>query len=192
MSEAAFLAFDCESGGIGDEVSLLSVYFAVCDKDWNVLDELDLLIKPNDKDETGSTLYKVTASALEINKIDLIKHDEVAITYSEAGQQVRNFLWKYSENGKIKLVPMGKNIKGDVDWINGSILGAKAWNQFVSYRLYDLTGLIIYLKRKGKLPANAPESLEGFATSIGISFQAHTAKGDTLAGIDVVKYLESL
>jgi hypothetical protein len=192
MSDAVFLPFDCESGGIGEDISLLSAHFAACDKDFNVLDELNILLKPKEVDDTGSTLYRVTASALEINKINLIEHDKIAISKDIAGQELRNFLWKYSDNGKIKLVPVGKNIKGDVDWVNAHILGVKTWNQFVSYRLYDITTLVMYLKRKGKLPQDAPESLSGIANFMGLEFEAHTARGDNYAGIAVVKWLESL
>lgn len=191
MSEAIFLPFDCESGGIGD-VSLLSAHFAACDKNWNVVDELDLLIKPNETDETGSTLYKVTASALSINNIDLIAHDKIAMPYSQAGQVLREFLLKNSQNGKIKLQPMGKNIGGDIDWVNKNVLGKKTWSQYVSYRHYDITGIVTYLKRTGKLDPFAPESLEGLAKHIGIEARWHTAKGDNYAGIEVMRYLEDL
>jgi hypothetical protein len=192
MFKQLFLALDCESGGIGKDISLLSTHFAVCDANWNIIDELPLLLKPKDVDDTGSTIYKVTASALAINHIDLIEHDKVAITASQAGQDLRNFLWKYSENGKIKLIPMGKNVSGDITWVNENLLGASAWRQFVSYRLYDLTPLIILLKRQGKLPEEAPESLSGLAEFLGINANWHTAKGDTDAGIEVIKRLESL
>src|ERR1019366_8145325 len=116
-----FLVFDCESGGIGAEISLLSAHFAVCDTDWDIIDELSLLLKPKEVDETGSTIYKVTASALGINKIDLIAHDKVAITKAAAGQQLRDFLWKYKPK-EGWLVPVGKNVWGDVDWVNEHIL----------------------------------------------------------------------
>src|ERR1039457_5475875 len=126
MREALYLPFDCESGGIGTDICLLSVHFAVCDKELNVIDELNLLLKPKEVDDTGSTIYHVTASALAINNINLIEHDKVALHASAAGQELRNFLWKYSDNGKIKLMPVGKNIGGDVKWVNDHLLGAKA------------------------------------------------------------------
>jgi hypothetical protein len=192
MSEAVFLPFDCESGGIGDDISLLSAHFAACDKDWKILDELDLLIKPNETDETGSTLYKVTASALSINNIDLISHDKVAMTYSQAGQVLRDFLIKNSQSGKIKLQPMGKNIGGDVRWINSHVLGKKTFNQYVSYRNYDITGVITFLKRTGRLENFAPESLEGLARYFDIEARWHTARGDNHAGIEVMRRLEEL
>lgn len=186
MSEAIFLPFDTETGGIGPEVSLLSAHFAACDEDWNILDELDLLIKPNDG------IYKVTAEALSINHIDLISHDKCAVPYSQAGQVLREFLMKNSQNGRIKLQPMGKNVGFDIQKVTDNILGAKTFNQYVSYRCYDITPLITFLKRTGRLDRFAPESLEGLAKFWGIEAEWHTAKGDNYAGIKVIKKLESL
>jgi len=191
-NEGIFLPFDCESGGIGDEVSLLTVHFAVCDEDWNVLDELDLKTKPKDVDETGSTLYKVTASALNINHIDLIKHNAEAIPYNEAGGKLRDFLIRNSRDGAIKLQPMGKNIGGDVAWVTNHLLGKKTFEKYVSYRHYDITTAVTFLKRTGKLDRFAPESLEKLAEYFGIKAQWHTARGDNYAGIEVMKKLESL
>jgi hypothetical protein len=186
MKPSIFIPFDCESGGIGKEVSLLSVHFAACDEDWNINDELDLLVKPNDG------IYKVTAEALTINNIDLIEHDKKAITYSQAGSLVRDFIMRNSGNGRIKLIPMGKNIGGDVDWVTQHLLGNKTWNQYVSYREYDITSVITYAKRKGILDATAPESLEGLAKYWDIHARWHTARGDNLAGIQVMQTLEAL
>lgn len=186
MTKALYLPFDTETGGLGKEVALLSAHFAVCDAQWNLIDELDILSKPNDEQ------YIVTARALEINKINLIEHDKVALTYSEVGAKLRTFLWKYSDNGKVKLIPMGKNVGFDVTKVTDNYLGAKTWNQFVSYRQYDITTLVIYLKNIGKLPQDAPDSLEGLANYFDIPINAHTAKGDNMAGIAVVKRLETL
>jgi hypothetical protein len=191
VTDALFLPFDCESGGIGQDISLLTAHFAVCDSNWNIIDELSLALKPKEVDETGSAIYKVTAAALEINKIELIQHNKIAITKAEAGQQLRAFLWKYKPKSGW-LIPMGKNIQGDVDWINDHVLGPNEWRKYVSYRTYDLTSLLTFLKRTGKLAQDAPESLEGIAKYIGFKFVPHTADGDVHASIAVIQYLENL
>ena len=186
MNDTLYIPFDTETGGLTEGSSLLTAHFAVCDKDFNIIDELELLTKPNDGQ------YNVSAQALDVNKINLIEHDKVALSYSEAGQVLRNFLWKYSQNGKIKLIPVGKNVGFDVIKVTDNLLGMKTWNQFVSYRLYDITGIVIFLKRQGKLPQDAPDSLSGMAQFLGIQAEWHTAKGDNYAGIEVVKRLERL
>jgi len=191
MSKPVFLPFDCESGGIGKDISLLTAHFAVCDAKWNIIDELSLFLKPKEIDETGSAIYKVTAAALEINHIDIIKHDKHAVTKADAGQKLREFLWKYKPT-EDWLIPVGKNIEGDIKWTNEHILGPNEWRKYVSYRTYDITSVIRYVKRIGKLPQDVPESLEGLAKYIGVNFVPHTADGDTLATIAVMKHLEEL
>ena len=186
MNDTLFAPLDCESGGLIPGVSLLSMHMAICDAHFNIIDEIELMTKPNDGH------YLVSAEALEVNGIDLINHDKIALTYSAAGQELRNFIWKYSRNGAIKLVPVGKNVAGDVKWINDNLLGEKTWKQFMSYRNYDITSLVIYCKRTGKIPNDAPESLSGIAKFLGIDAEWHTARGDNYAGIAVVKKLESL
>jgi len=186
MVDTLYLGMDTETGGLTKDSCLLTAHFAVCDYQFNIIDELELFTKPNDGQ------YNVAAQALEVNGIDLINHDKRAQTYSEAGQELRNFLWKYSQNGKVKLVPVGKNVGFDVIKVTDNLLGMKTWNQFVSYRLYDITGIVLYLKRTGKLPQDAPDSLSGLAQYFGIEEVWHTAKGDNYAGIAVVKKLESL
>jgi DNA polymerase III alpha subunit (gram-positive type) len=188
LNDTLYIPFDTETGGVVEESTLLTVHFAICDSKFNIIDELDLAVKPNGREAQ----YNITARALEINHIDLIEHDKVAKTFSEAGQELRNFLWKYSNNGKIKLIPVGKNVGFDIKKVNDQLLGASTWNQFVSYRTYDITSMIIMVKRKGLLPEDAPESLEELGKYFGIDFVAHTAKGDNYAGIEVVKRLESL
>jgi len=190
MNDTLYLPFDTETGGVKEESTLLTAHFAICDAKFNIVDELDLTVRPNGR--VGEVAYNITARALEINHIDLIKHDAVAKTFSEAGGELREFIWKHSNNGKIKLIPVGKNIAFDVKKVNDQLLGAPAWNQFVSYRMYDITSMVFMVKRKGLLPADAPESLEELAKYFGLNFEWHTAKGDNYAGIEVVKRLEAL
>lgn len=184
--DAVYLAFDTETGGVFPETSLLSAHFAVCDKEFNILEELDLLTKPNDD------RYVVTAQGLSVNKIDLISHDQMAITYSQAGSLLRDFLQKTSNGGKFKLIPMGKNIQGDIQKITDTILGPKNWNQYVSYKVYEITTTLLFLKRTGRLEADCPESLKGAAEYFGINENWHTSRGDNIAGIKLVKALEKL
>jgi hypothetical protein len=189
MTIAKYLALDCETGGTEHEIhSLLTVYLAACDDKWNILDTLSLKIKP----DSGN--YVVTAEAMGINKIDLIAHDSDPETISQSlgGQRLRSFLVKNTDGGKVKLVSMGKNVGFDNDFVTNQLLGRNQYYRYVSYREYDITSLIIFLKRTGKLPSDVPESLEGFAKWRNFDFVPHTADGDTNAGIEMVKYLESL
>lgn len=183
-----FLPMDNETGGLSEGVSLLSTYLEVVDINLNVLDSISLFVKPNDG------IYKVEAGGLEVNKINLVEHDKVAITYSEAGQKLFKFLKKNSNDGVIKLIPLGKNVYKDVEWLQEHLLGKKTMDKFVSYRTLDITGLALTLQVKGKLPPDLGLSLGSLVEYFKISIPGnqHEAKYDTLATMITWKKLMEL
>lgn len=77
-----YLFFDCETGGIGPDYSLLTCYLLVTDNQFNVIDDLYLYLKPDDG------IFKVCAEALNVNRIDLKVHGTKAITYKEGGTKL--------------------------------------------------------------------------------------------------------
>lgn len=181
-----YLAFDVEAGGTEVEHSLLSVYFVVIDEDLKTVHgELDLLVKP----DSGN--YVVTAQALEVNKIQLIEHDKVAITESKAGTLLYNFLKIHAPNGTSKLTPLGHNIAFDIDFIKKHLLN-KSFNQFVSYRMLDTSSIIQFMKLRGSVSRDLAGSLSEIAAHFGISTVTnvpHTAKGDTWMVIEILRKL---
>jgi DNA polymerase III alpha subunit (gram-positive type) len=183
-----YLAFDLESGGIPDGCSVLTAFFQVLDENMQEIDSLHLHVKPNDG------VYHCTAEAMDINKINLIEHDKTAITYSDAGQKLRNFLVKNSDNGKVKLIPMGKNINGDINWVNESMLGKKTWNMYVSYRIWEVTTLALACQSRGKMPHDMSISLGSLVEYFGIMIPGdlHNERYDTLATVRVSEALLDL
>lgn len=188
-SEVRYLAFDLESGGIPDGCSVLTAYFQVLDFKNNILGELRFAVKPNDG------VYTLTAEALEVNNIDIKAHDKIAIPYSQAGQQLREFLIQHSDNGKIKLIPLGKNVNGDIKWVNEHILGQKTWNMYVSYRIWEVTTLCLAAQKLGLYPLDASIALGAMVEYFGIQINEgvlHDEKYDTLATIAVSEALLKL
>lgn len=184
-----FIAFDNETGGIAPETSLLTVYFAILDDQLNLIDELELYLKPN-----GGEPYVVEAGGLEVNKINLIEHDKKAITYSEGGQLLVKLLKKHAV-GKDRLTPLGHNVPFDIDGICNNLLGRKTWNQYVSYKIQDTQQCASFLQRKGYFPPDMSMSLTSLASHFNISViggQAHESKYDTLVTIEVYKALLKL
>ena len=181
-----YLAFDVESGGTEVEHSLLSAYFVVIDEDLKtVYGELDLLVKP----DNGN--YIVTAQGLEVNKINLIEHDKVAVTESKAGMMLHDFLKTHAPNGTTKLTPLGHGIAFDVQFIKKHLLN-KSFNQYVSYRMLDTSNVIQFMKLRGSIPKDLAGSLSEMATHFGVSTVtnvAHTAKGDTWMVIEILRKL---
>jgi oligoribonuclease (3'-5' exoribonuclease) len=184
-----YLAFDTESGGVNDDNSLLSAYFVVIDEDLKTIyGELDLLVKPDDGN------YSVTAQGLEVNKINLIEHDKVAITESKAGQLLYNFLKTHAPDGTTKLTPLGHNIAFDVQFVKKHLVN-KAFNQYVSYRMLDTGSIIQFMKLTGLVSRDLAGSLSEIAIHFGISTITnvpHTAKGDTWMVIEVLRKLKQL
>jgi hypothetical protein len=182
-----YLALDTETGGLAENVSLLSAYLQVLDKSFNVLDELELYAKPNDG------VYLVEAGGLSVNKIDLINHDKVAVTYSEAGQKLYKFLQKNSNDGKLKLIPLGKNVHFDIQGLYKHLVNKKNAEKFVSYRNIDITTFARCLQIQGKIPANMSLSLFSLADLLNVTNSVlgnpHEAKYDTLITVAVFKGL---
>lgn len=170
-----YLPMDNETGGIDDETSLLSTYLEVVNDKLEVLDSLELYVKPN------NGLYVVEAGGMAVNKINLIEHDKIALSYSDAGQKLFNFLKKNSQDGKIKLIPVGKNVQFDVGGLQRHLLSKKHMDKFVSYRQLDITAIALGLQIKGKLPSElglSLFSLAEFFNITGVAGAAHEAKYD--------------
>lgn len=183
MSKATYIAVDTETGGIGPEVSLLTAYLSVLNEKFEIIDELSLAIKPDDG------LYHVTGEALRINKIDLGKHDkdEATVTPGVAGGRLREFLVKNSNNGALKLVPLGHNVAFDMEKIYANVLNKKEAQKYVSYRTLDTGSTGQYLKACGRIPETVSGSLESYVKHFGVAQkEAHTARGDVEMTVDVM------
>lgn len=187
MTEAHYITLDTETGGVTIDTSLLTVYFGILDKDMNLIDSLSLAIKPNENKP-----YVVTGQGLGVNKINLVEHDKIAITQSEAGGKLFTFLKKHSNNGKVKLIPIGHNVNFDILHIYEHLLSKPHWDSFVSYRKLD-TGMAAQLfKYFGIIPDDKSGSLEYLAERYGIDFgnRAHTADGDALMCVEILKKMK--
>ena len=178
-----YIAFDCETGGIDDCTSLLETYFIVLDEDFNELGHLQLLTKPNDGN------YIVTGQGLGVNKINITEHDKAAITYSQAGTVLRDFLIKHSENGKVKLTPMGHNIAFDVKNVNTNLLSKKNWDMYCSYGTLDSGSIARTLQIRKKIPRSVHIGLGSLMAHFGIKFEgeAHTGQADIRGTIALIK-----
>lgn len=180
-----YLAIDTETGGIKPEQgNLLSLYLAVLDKNFKMIDELDLLVKP----DTGG--YLVTAEALRINKIDLVAHNEKALTYKQASNLIKFFLSRHAtEDAKLTL--LGQNTGFDVDFLTHCVVAPDLWKSLVNYSgALDVGTIANYLKLKGLLPKELKISLGAICKHLGIpTGQAHNAKSDVLMSIEAIKKL---
>lgn len=134
-----------------------------------------------------SGIYLVTPGALEINKIDLVKHEKISITQKEAGAKLRDFLGALTKpHGK--LIPVGHNVSFDIDQITGpnGIITKKDWELYTSYRTLDIAVVGRFLVISGLLPEAS--NLESYAKLFKLdTTNLHTTKQDTLLTINILK-----
>lgn len=183
------IAFDTETGGIGDDKSLLTAYFALVKYEngaFTKLDELDLKIKPD------NDLYCVTAESLEITEIDLRQHNRGAIYQKRAGTMLYDKLrqW-YDISCKNKLIPVGHNAAFDIRKICTCLVNRGSWEQYVSYRVLDTCVIAQFYRLTGKLPENLACSLVtlGEYFNVQVNGAPHEAKYDTLVTVAVLDKL---
>lgn len=187
-----YIPFDCETGGKSPKTSdLLTLYMAVLDENFKLVDEINLKLKPD-----NGRIPNVEAEALEVNGINITEHlaDPETITYSEAKPKILAMLKKYlKKKGRYSnLLPMGHNIPFDIGYINEYLIPFEEWNAIIHYRLTDTNPIIGFLKDCGWLPKELGR-LESVVDYFGIpKRKAHTAKDDTLMTVDVYKALLAL
>jgi DNA polymerase III alpha subunit (gram-positive type) len=172
-----YIFLDAEFGGLEKEkYSLLTVYLEARDSLNNLLGELYLYVKPDDG------IYKVCASAMTVNKIDLVAHDKIAITYKEAGTKLFNWLRAFSDDGRIKLIPVGHGVLTDIEWITYNLISVGSWQKFVSYRELDTGAAVRFLIACNLFPDDIGGSLISLAKFLDVEVDessAHDAKYDT-------------
>ena len=181
-----FIALDVETGGIGDDKSLLTAYFAFLKYEngkFTQLDELDLKIKPE------NDVYCVTAESLEINQIDLKEHNKGAIYQRKAGTLLYDKLRAWYEISRDKLIPVGHNVAFDIRKITTTLLTKGSWENHVSYRVMDTCTIAQFLRIKGLLPEKLSCSLSNLVNHfmVQVPGKSHEAKYDTLVTVKVLE-----
>ena len=179
-----YIAMDVETGGLTHETSILTAFFAVLDQDFNVTDEIDFKLKP----ENGN--YVVTAQGLAVNKINLVEHDKTAILIKDARTPLYEFL-KKNNHGE-KLIPVGHNVAFDVSRIKrDGLISEGSWETFVSYRVLDTAIIAQFLKAAEVFPADVSGSLGSLVGHFKLASKGelHNARVDTLQTVSVLKEL---
>ena len=181
------LGIDTESStGIGN--SILTLNMSIIDDNFDIAESLNLKLKPDPIE--GRSLYTVDAEAMEVNKIDLAKHDAEAITYKQSKTIIYEWLEQmYEEYGF--LTPFGNCIQGDIDSIIALTITKNSWNNFVSYNSIELLSIGNFLKFAGKIPEDQSLSLSKLAEFLGVKIDTnlvHSAEYDVWIGAQIIKY----
>jgi len=191
MANCNYLFCDCETGGTDPKVhSLLTTYFIVLDENFNMLDELDLKLKPSDLSKLN-----VHPEALEVTGINLENHlkDPQTITYEEGCVQLTLFLDKYKVKGKrIHYRLCGQNVEFDKNFILAQLISDQTWNKYVNNKPLDTLRIVTFLQDIGFLPTELGR-LESLDDYFGLpKGETHTAKDDTKMTVDVYKSLRKM
>jgi oligoribonuclease (3'-5' exoribonuclease) len=184
------IGIDCETGGLETESDLLTIYLSVIDENYNIVDELDMLLKPD-----NGRLPIAHADALHITGINLQEHLENhnTIEYSVASKKIIDMLKKYREKGKYSnLQVFGFNVRFDLEFIYKYLLKKADFEKLVHYKVTDVMNDIDFLKRHGWLPPTIGK-LESCIDHFGLQKgKAHTAKDDVLMTIEVDKKIQEI
>lgn len=191
-----YLALDIETGGLDPvTTSLLTAHFAIVDDEFNILDEHGFALKHD--------IYHVTGGALNVNHISIEEHDKIAQPLDTVVNNLNHFLRKHAlifkghnaegdpMHDEIQLIPLGHNVAFDVRSLQHTLKQVQ-W-KFVSYRVMDTQVAARFLQICGKLPLENKCSLRALAEYFKIEDkEAHTARGDVLVTIEVMKKLKAL
>ena len=191
QKEMNYMFFDTETGGLNPKIhSLLTAYFAVCNRDLNIIDELELQLKPADL-----TKLNLTQAAMDINKINIEEHlkDPSTITYEEGRVKLKQFFINNKIKGKRRsLMPCGHNISFDKDMIWEQLMPKEEFEEYVHYRTLDTSSVTSFLKDVGIFPEDLG-NLMSLVEHFGVPKQeAHNAKGDVRMNVEVYKRMRAM
>jgi len=184
-----YMPWDTETGGLNENTAdLLTGYFCIMTEDYQILDELDLKLKPD-----GGRLPIAEKGALDVNKINIAEHlaNPATVTYSEGRAQLQAMIKKHlKRNGRYSnITPMGYNCPFDIRWTQKHLFEQDLWQSLLHYKNHDVMGVVDTLKKYGLFPKTLG-SLSSVVEYLGVPTRgAHNAKEDTLMTIDVDKKL---
>ena len=173
-----YLGYDLETGGFDKKRdSVMTAYFAIWDEKWDLLDELDLKLKP----DSGEIIAQ--PGALKVTGLNVEEHlaDPETITYTEGRAKLFTMLDKHKIPRKRKsFQALGHNIiKFDNPYCHESgFIPEKDWMKYMHHNDLDSLALVTALKKFGLLPqqvGNLSSLVEHFGLELG---QAHTARDD--------------
>jgi DNA polymerase III epsilon subunit-like protein len=167
------LFIDTETGGMNpDKHSLLSLAMVIWE-DMEILDSQELLINDG--------ILAVTREALSVNKIDMEKHKQLAVTPSQAIGKILIFIRKYYPQ-QVKITLAGHNVHFDANFLRSFFSRNNMdFSKYFSHRIIDTSTIMHYLYLAGHIKHKAISSDAAFDL-FDIKVEGrHTAIGDAIA-----------
>jgi len=187
-----YLAFDTETAGLNPDVNpVLTFYMCIVDSQFNILDELDLKVKP---DNINDSKWILDVKTIDIHGIKFEDHfnDPETITYTEAKKLILQKFQQYKLDGRQKtFLPLGQNITFDLNMIHSQIISKEDWEKYCSYRVLDTSTINNFLKDCNIVPKDLG-NLGSLVEYFGITKRnAHNAKDDVLMTVQVYQAMVS-
>jgi DNA polymerase III epsilon subunit-like protein len=196
-----YLAFDTETSGLDPtKHNLLTVCFIVLNDNLVEIDRLNLNIKYNE--------YNITIKAMEINKIDLIKHHNCSssVDLKTARSLLLDFLKKNKRSqfnsslsyGYNLFTPIGHNVSFDINFIKGcGLLSEYEYHSYISFNCVDTICIAQFLKLTGEIPRKQSISLSNLCSYYNIKTEGdsesyHTAEYDIVMTLHLLRKFKKL
>ena len=183
--DSKYIAFDCETTGVDTNCNLLTVSFLILDKHLNEKASLNLSLRQ----KSG---YYIYPEALEVNKIDIVKHHNTSLDLIDARKKLLKFL---DDNKSFyNLVPIGHNIQFDINFIKKSgLLTDDEYMKYISCNSLDTISVSQFLKLTGKLHEKQSLSLVNLCSSCNLKRDEkleHSAEYDIKMTIKLLKFFK--
>jgi DNA polymerase III epsilon subunit-like protein len=185
-----YLFFDCETGGLEQHYSLLTLAAVVTDKHFNPL------FGGNDDDtlylEIRHPTYIVTPDAMTINKIDLVTHSARGLKLPDAQTKFETWLNNAHKRSRVyKLTAAGHNVPFDLKFVWEQLMLKDVWEKYCGHHTLDTVTLAGFFNSVGLISCRC--NLGALCAHLGIPHQnAHNAMADTLATIEVARRFYAL
>lgn len=187
VSQNKYIAFDCETSGVSETSNLLTISFLILDKDLIQKDSLNISLK-----QTSG--YNIYPEALQINRIDIIKHHQSSSDLQTSRKILLDFLNK--NKGSYNLIPIGHNISFDIRFIKSSgLLTDREYSNFISCNPVDTLIVAQFLKTCGKLNQKQSLSLINLCNHFKLDScknSEHTSEYDIKMTIKLLHCLKSI
>lgn len=173
-----YLAFDTETTGITEKCNVLTVHFIILDENLVELGSKGFkVIYP---------YYHVYPKALEINGIDLLKHNKDGVSVEKVNEELYEFLIQYPA-----YTALGHNIDFDIRMLEANNIKIK---QYLESPNVDTLDICQKFKSSGIISKNQSLSLSKICYFYSIQVEdaeLHTAEYDIRLTIELYKELLS-
>ena len=183
LRDRRMLLIDSETTGFDPEKhQLLEVGILVLEQG-EIINSLNIKLKHKE--------YVLTAGAMKANKIDIVKHEEYALSAKDACEKILKFLeCNYSEE---HYLVVGQNVDFDIKFLEKLFLSTykiKEFRNLVGYRKLDIMQLFLIRNIEGKIKAEK-QDLDYMLNTLNIEIPAdrHSALTDCFLEYEVLKKL---